>query len=113
MTAPIEWRGATAYIGDRRLGYVNTTRSGTHFNTYRIRDVHFHRNMNGWGISTQLLEDLQKRGIEVIVLNVKGESKLAAFTSTWLHEGKGYQAEGYEHQTMLGEKHFTKVVGNG
>ena len=60
----IRVRGNQVYLGSRRLGIVYPSKKT--FRTFRRSSKHLFRAYNGWGINKELLEYLEKMGVEWI-----------------------------------------------
>lgn len=76
-----------------------------------VKEKNIYRNLDAWGISLSILEDLQKNSIEQIeLLDKKNKVLYKATVSLYYELGHEVWHKPYEPQQVLSRCHFTREV---
>ncbi len=105
----IEWKNDVCYLNTVRIGFINRTYDVKSFVSPRVRQEHYFRNKEGFGIAIEVLNELENKLIDEIVLPLSKEKiSLVATPETWRMLGEYYKHPKYEAQLILPERYFQR-----
>jgi len=99
------------YLDDKRLGYFFETEKGLVFIMPRTSKKHKLIFFDSWGIAEDGLEEIIKRKVVEIRINVdKGKRVLKVSPEKFKRKGKRFKMSGFEEQIQLNVVDFDVVV---
>lgn len=102
-----EYKNGVFFVNDRRVGHLSNVAGHTVYKSYRRRDIHFHKNVGGWGLQLWILDWMKTHAVHYVVLDVKGEGHYHASVRDFGTFGFPSDYEGHGKQVILRESFFS------
>ena len=102
-----EYKNGNFLINGRKVGHLTNVAGHTVYKSHRKRKEHFFRMWNGWGISKDVLEWLERHKVHYVVLDVKGEGQYHTAVHDFGTFGFPCNYEGHGKQVILRECFFS------